>query len=72
MEIDRIFIARNELENKVNGLRESLELTEPEMTIVLEMVLSTARHQSIVRGIYNKVKVVNKEVEDGNSNETRQ
>lgn len=72
MDIDRIFIARNELENKVNGLRESLELTEPEMAIVLEMVLSTARHQSMVRSIYNKVKIVNKENNDGNTNEKGQ
>ena len=72
MDIERIFLARNELENQMNDLRESLELTESEMMIVLEMVLSTARHQSMVRGIYNKVKIVKKENNDGNTNEKGQ
>lgn len=72
MNIEKILLARNELENKVNDLRDMLQLSEADMLVACEMVLSTARHQALVRDIYNRTKVVNKESEDGNSNETRQ
>lgn len=65
-----IIVARNELENKVSEIQSVLGLSEMEMSIVIEMVLSTARYKSIVRGIYDEAK--KGETDNGNSNEKGQ
>lgn len=70
---DKLFFARNELENVIDSLQQTLKLSEQEMMIVVEMVLSTARHKTMIRNIYNQIKPPKKEEsENGNTNEKGQ
>ncbi|MCR5591347.1 MAG: hypothetical protein K6F73_07400 [Lachnospiraceae bacterium] len=64
--IDKLLLARNELENDIDKLQSSLTLSESDMMIVLEMILSTSRYKSIVRNIYNNIKPAKQE-QDGES-----
>lgn len=50
--VDKILIARNEIENFANNLQKELGLREEEMLIAVEMALSTSRHKAITRGGY--------------------
>lgn len=63
----KIFIARNELENKISEIQQVLKLSEMEMSLVVEMTLSTARYKALVRNFYDTMKGE----DDGNTNETR-
>ena len=69
----KIFFAKNELENVVTALQNSFNISEEEMMIVLEMVLSTARYKTLVRGAYDEIKPTQKkgEADNGNSDEER-
>lgn len=73
-EKEKLLFARNELEIVINNLQNTLELSEMDIMLVIELILSTARYKSVMRNIYNdiKPKKKEKESEDGNSNETRQ
>lgn len=51
--VDKILIARNEIENFANNLQKELGLREEEMLIAVEMALSTSRYKAITRGGYN-------------------
>ena len=51
--VDKILIARNEIENFANNLQKELGLREEEMMIAVEMALSTSRHKAITRSGYN-------------------
>ena len=51
--VDKILVARNEIENFTNNLQKELGLREEEMLIAVEMALSTSRHKAITRGGYN-------------------
>ena len=68
MDEKKIFIARNELENKISEIQQVLKLSEMEMSLVVEMTLSTARYKALVRNIYDTTKGE----DDGNSNEKGQ
>lgn len=52
-QIDKIILARNEVENVVSSVQRQFDLSEEEMMIACEMVLSTARHKALTRGAYN-------------------
>ena len=65
--MERVFIARNELEKKADELQRTLQLSEMDMTVVLEMVLSTARHKVIARNAYDTFTKAQKgDTENGN------
>ncbi len=69
--LDKIMFARNELENVTNELQKKMGFTEDEMLIVIEMVLSSARHKTIVRNGYDNL-LEKKEQDNGNTNEKGQ
>lgn len=54
-ETEKILLANNELANFTSDLQRKLGLTESEMQIACEMLLSTARHKVIVRNAYDKM-----------------
>lgn len=60
----KIMFARNELENRISELQKILELSENDMMIVTEMLLSTARYKSVIRNEYNKLKPIEKKTDD--------
>lgn len=60
----KIMFARNELENRISELQKILELSENDMMIVTEMLLSTARYKSVIRNVYNNLKPIEKKTDD--------
>ena len=60
----KIMFARNELENRISELQKLLELSENDMMIVTEMLLSTARYKSVIRNVYNNLKPIEKKTDD--------
>ena len=60
----KIMFARNELENRISELQKILELSENDMMIVTEMLLSTSRYKSVIRNVYNNLQPIVKKVDD--------
>lgn len=54
----KILFAKNELENVIGALQKQLEMSEDDMMIVLELLLSTTRYRTIVKGAYDQIELV--------------
>lgn len=53
----KILFAKNELENVIGALQKQLEMSEDELMLVLELLLSTSRYRHIVKGAYDQIEI---------------
>lgn len=66
---DKLLFARNELENVIANLQNTLQMSHHDMMLVIEMLLSTARYKVITQSAYDTIKPLKKEKAKQGENE---
>ena len=61
--IEKLLVARNEIENVISDISRELEISEEEMILIIDAVSNTVRHKALTRSAYMAVKKAKEEKE---------